>query len=155
MGPLGLTTANITGTTATLNIANYTGNWHYRADAGPDSACQGPVSGASKDLTGLTAGATYTYKAYSDSSCSNANLLATAVEFTASYTSGQVSVSNLNESFAADLIIGALQQNANNEQRTSASTRPDRDLGTIVGHTRIRTIRPTRRPTPAGQSGTL
>ena len=64
-----LTASNVIGTTATLTIGNYTGNWHYMADTGPDTSCTGPVSTTTKDLSGLTAGATYTYTAYSDSGC--------------------------------------------------------------------------------------
>ena len=67
-----LAASAITSTTATLTAANHTGAWHYRADTGPDAACQGPVAAgtATKALSGLTAGTTYTYGAYSDSNCS-------------------------------------------------------------------------------------
>ena len=55
------------GTGATLTIANHDGDWYYMADAVPDNTCKGPVSGSSKTLSGLTAGTSYTYTAYSDS----------------------------------------------------------------------------------------
>ena len=68
-------TASLTGAnTATLTIANYTPNWYYKADAAPDSTCKGPVSGATKNLTNLAGNTNYTYKAYSDSSCSTTAL---------------------------------------------------------------------------------
>ena len=63
---------------ATLTLAGWVagtgagkdGNWHYRADAGPHAACStSPVTGASVNLTGLTAGNAYTYTAYSDANC--------------------------------------------------------------------------------------
>ena len=80
--PPTLTASGITSTGATLTIANHGGgNWYYKADVGPDSACQGPVSATTKDLTGLTGGTTYTYSAYSDSGC--ATLIATADSFIA------------------------------------------------------------------------
>ena len=80
-----LTASDITATGATLTIANYPGTWYYR-----DATCQGPVHTATAALTGLTASTTYTYSAYSDSSCST--LLATAGEFTTA-----ASVGNLGE----------------------------------------------------------
>ena len=84
-----LTVSNVTKSGATLTIANYGGDWHYKADTGPDAACKGPVTGATRTLSGLTSGTTYTYTAYSDSGCSTP--LATA----AAFTPGLVSVSNL------------------------------------------------------------
>ena len=69
-------------TTATLTIANHHDAWWYKATSGPHTSCQGPVAAgtSSQALSGLTAGSTYTYSAYSDSGCST--LLATAAEFT-------------------------------------------------------------------------
>ncbi len=80
--PPTLTASGVTGTGATLTIAEHPGQWYYKADVGPDNTCQGPVaSGTStKDLTGLSPGTTYTYSAYSDSGC--ATLIATADAFT-------------------------------------------------------------------------
>ena len=67
-----LAASSITATAATLTVSNHTAAWHYQADTGPDTACQGPVAAntATKALSGLTAGTTYTYRAYSDSGCS-------------------------------------------------------------------------------------
>ena len=76
-----LTASEITATTATLTIAGHSGNWHYKADTGPDASCSSSaVSGTTESLTGLTGGTSYTYSAYNDSSC--ATLLATAAMFT-------------------------------------------------------------------------
>ena len=83
--PATLTASAVTDTAATLTLTttNHTGNWYYQADAAPHTACTGPVtSGATENLTGLTAGTAYTYTAYSDSTCTTANLLATADAFT-------------------------------------------------------------------------
>ena len=76
-----LTTSNVAATTATLTIAGHTGDWYYK-HMNTGATCEGPVSGTSKNLTGLTAGTSYTYSAYSDSGCTTGNLLATAAAFT-------------------------------------------------------------------------
>ena len=76
-----LTASNVAATTATLTIANHADAWYYK-HTNTGATCDGPVSGTSKNLTGLTAGTSYTYSAYSDSGCTNANLLATASQFT-------------------------------------------------------------------------
>ena len=78
-----LTTSGVSGTGATLNIANHgVTSWYYKATTGPHTACQGPVTANSVTLTGLSAATSYTYSAYSDSTCTNNNLLATAEAFT-------------------------------------------------------------------------
>ena len=79
-----LTASNLAATTATLNIADHTAQWWYKADVGPDNTCQGPVAAntATKDLTGLTAGTAYNYKAYSATGCADKNLLSTTATFT-------------------------------------------------------------------------
>ena len=87
--PITLTVSDVGVTTATLTIANHSGNWYYQ-DAASDAACEGPVGAgtSTKDLTSLSAGTSYTYSAYSDSTCTTANRLTTAAGFT---TLGSVS----------------------------------------------------------------
>ena len=77
-----LSSSGVGTTGATLTIANHNGDWYYKADVAPHNSCQGPVSGSSKTLSGLSAGTTYTYTAYSDSACTSANELAAAAAFT-------------------------------------------------------------------------
>ena len=77
-----LSAGSIGATNAVLTIANHTGNWYYKADTGPHTSCSTAQSGTTATLSGLTAGTTYTYKAYSDSGCTTGNLLATASAFT-------------------------------------------------------------------------
>ena len=78
-----LTVTGVSGSGATLNIAHHdVTSWYYKATTGPHTTCQGPVTANSKTLTGLSAGTSYTYSAYSDSTCTSANLLATATAFT-------------------------------------------------------------------------
>ena len=99
----GLTSSNVAATTATLTIAHHTGDWYYK-HTNTGATCDGPVSGTSKDLTGLTANTSYAYSAYSDSSC--ATLLATAAQFT-TLVGNVASVSNLGETVGALFIIGS------------------------------------------------
>ena len=79
---ISLTSSSVTATGATLTIAGHSEAWYYNATTGPHTACQGPVSGTSTTLSGLTSGSTYTYTAYSDSACTTANELASAAAFT-------------------------------------------------------------------------
>ena len=91
--PPTLTVSGITDTTATLTFNHYGSSWYYKATSGPDTSCSSNAVTGSVNLTGLTAGNSYTYSAYSDSTCTTANKLATASAFTTS----NVSVSNLGE----------------------------------------------------------
>ena len=88
--PPRLTASSIAASTATLTLANRTGAWHYQADSGPDSTCQGPVNGASEALSGLTAGASYAYTAYSASGCNSADKVDTVTISTARLTAGSL-----------------------------------------------------------------
>ena len=66
----GVTASSITATTATLTVAGYAGDWWYKETAPSTSGTCTAVSGSTTaDLTGLTAGTSYTFKAYSDSAC--------------------------------------------------------------------------------------
>ena len=79
--PPTLTASSVETTSATLTIANYSENWYYKYTAPTGGQCSSsPVSGTSKTLSGLNTGTTYTFKAYSDSTCSNE--VATASSFT-------------------------------------------------------------------------
>ena len=96
-----LTVSNIGSTMATLTIKGYTGAWHYKATTGPHTTCQAEVAAGTStaSLTGLTANTSYTYSAYSDSTCST--LLATPA---ASFTTA-VSVSNLSKTATGGAIL--------------------------------------------------
>ena len=66
-----LTAGSVTDTTATLTLTNHTGNWYYKRTAPtPAGSCSSAQTTTSVNLTSLTAGTAYTYKAYSDSACS-------------------------------------------------------------------------------------
>ena len=78
-----LEAGSITATAATLKLHWHTGNWHYKATSGPHTTCSSPAqTGTTASLSGLTSGQSYTYTAYSDSTCTDANKLA-EVTFTA------------------------------------------------------------------------
>ena len=100
-----LTASNVTGTGATLTIANHSGDWYYQ-HSGQGATCQGPVAGNSQSLTTLTSGTSYTYSAYSDAGC--ATLLATA----ATFTLGQHHVSSLSSVKAGGAAISDTFQEA-------------------------------------------
>ena len=75
-----LAASAVEAATATLTIANHTGDWYYKANAAPDASCSASaVTGATEALTGLSSNTSYTYTAYSDSGCST--LVATASAF--------------------------------------------------------------------------
>ena len=68
-----LSVSDITQTTATLTIANHTGNWYYPTHAvtiGPGNSCSSAVTGTTTVITGLSPNSYYNYAAYSDSNCS-------------------------------------------------------------------------------------
>ena len=75
-----LAASSVEATTAALTIGNYGGSWYYKHTVPSSGTCSSTaVSGATKDLTDLSSNTSYTYKAYSDSSCSTE--LATASAF--------------------------------------------------------------------------
>ena len=71
--PLGdsLVASAVEHDTATLTIANYTGDWYYKNIAPAGGACSAVVSSGTTtaNLTGLAGNTSYTFKAYSDSNC--------------------------------------------------------------------------------------
>ena len=70
---LKLAASSIADTSATLKLTGYTGNWYAKKTAPtPAGDCSSVIGGTTHDLSSLTPGGTYTYKAYSDSNCSTA-----------------------------------------------------------------------------------
>ena len=76
-----LTASSITATGATLTLNRHTGAWYYKSTTTGQTTCTSAGSATSVTLT-LTSGTSYTFSAYSDSTCTTGNLLATAAEFT-------------------------------------------------------------------------
>ena len=84
-----LAVSNIRETTATLNLSHHVetgGTWYYKSTA-QGSTCSAQQSASTADLTGLSPGTSYTYSAYSDSSC------ATLIDAAPAFTTGGQSVS--------------------------------------------------------------
>ena len=88
-----ISVSSVSGTGATLNIVGRTAAWWYDADTGPDTTCQSVAANTSSDtLTGLTAGSTYTYTAYSKTGCNAVDELDSVT-----FSTSDVSVGNLGE----------------------------------------------------------
>ena len=75
-----LTASSVTATGATLTLNRHIGAWYYKSTTTGQTTCTSAGSASSVSLT-LTAGTSYTYSAYSDSTCTSGNLLATAAQF--------------------------------------------------------------------------
>ena len=87
--PITLTASNIEDTAATLTLANYSPSWHYKYTTPNGGTCSSAQTGETAEAINLTAGTTYTFKAYTDSTCSTE--LVTAANFTTpSLTSSNV-----------------------------------------------------------------
>ena len=89
--PAFLTASDIATTSATLTLANHTGDWWLKQTAPNSGTCTAGEADFSHALSSLTAGTWYTYKAYSDSTCTAANEIASKSFGT------PLTVSNLNE----------------------------------------------------------
>ena len=106
-----LAASSITATAATLTLHWHTDAWWYERTAGSpaDTTCYSVGAGTTTaDLTGLTAGTDYTYTAYSDSSCTDANKLS-AVTFTAQAAGGAGAFGASAQSGAADTGLPVLR----------------------------------------------
>ena len=75
-----LTASAVTATTATLTIENHEGDWYYKYTAPTGGQCSSVQTGTTASLATLMPGTNYTFKAYSNSSCSTE--LATAAFLT-------------------------------------------------------------------------
>ena len=70
-----LTAGDFTSTGATLTLSGHTGAWSVKRTAPTGGTCADVASGTTATLSSLTAGATYTFQAYSGSGCATANEL--------------------------------------------------------------------------------
>ena len=93
-----LTAGQITDIAATLTISHHdithhNANWYVKKTApSPVGSCSTAISGTTYDLSSLTAGTEYTYKAYGDSNCASEIASET-------FTTSNVTVSNLGETY--------------------------------------------------------
>ena len=67
------TADSITEKRATLTLANHSSSWHYKRTAPTTGNCTAVASGYTLSLSDLTAGQSYTYQAFSDSTCTSGN----------------------------------------------------------------------------------
>ena len=65
-----LASSDVEDDAATLSIMNRVGTWYYKRSVPTAGSCTEVSSGTTASLTSLSGGTSYTYKAYSDSSCS-------------------------------------------------------------------------------------
>ena len=96
-----LTASSVEDTTATLNLAGHSGAWYVKKTAPtPAGDCASAGSGATHDLTGLTASTAHTFSAYSDAACANAMATTT---FTTE--AARLSVSNLSKTAVGGALL--------------------------------------------------
>ena len=89
-----LTASNVKDTSATLTIANHSGNWWHKQTTPPSNTCTPVSSGtATASLSSLTAGTDYTWKAYSAAGCASATELAEETFSTPKVSAGTPSTS--------------------------------------------------------------
>ncbi len=143
---VGLTASTLAQNTATLNLANWSAAWWYNKTSGPGSAsCTSVNAGtASANLSGLTAGSSYTWTVYSAANCNASDKIADVdfrttiplqlvASLTATYTppaSVRLSISNH---------TGNWWYRANTAPHTSCSSNPvtgiTKDLTDVSGNT--------------------
>ena len=75
-----LSHSNYGQTTVTLTIGTYSGTWYYKYSSPAGGTCSSAVTGTTANVTGLTAGGTYTFKAYNDSACATQIAVTTAFD---------------------------------------------------------------------------
>ncbi len=90
-----LAASNVKETKATLTLSGHTAAWWYQGNQTNAACTSVAASTATANLTGLTGGTNYTYKAYSDSGCATEITTAsTDAEFsTVGLTAGSVTAS--------------------------------------------------------------
>ncbi len=104
VAPLTLTASNVTATGATLTIGGHSGVWWYKSATTGKTTCTSVGNTSSVSVTGLTAGTSYVFSAYSNSTCTSGNLLATASSFTT-----PVTVSTLDGAWSQRTQVGNCQ----------------------------------------------
>ena len=146
-----LTASAVEDDTATLTVARSTGNWYYKYTTPTGGACSALVSRGvtTAHLTGLSAGTSYSFNAYSDSGCTtqltsaatNADFLTKAARVTSvTTTSGNQSL-HLSCSAAAGTVSGYKVQwksgseeyNTGDRQQTVASATTTTITGLVNG----------------------
>ena len=102
---VGTTTATLTSNVGLYDRSYETGYLYYQADSGPDTACT-QASSNTLSLSGLTQGQTYTYSAWTSSTCSGNSLVNTTLTTIAATISPAIDTLGLNVSSAYTLTLG-------------------------------------------------
>ena len=103
-----LTASGITGTTAKLHIGNHGQAWYYKGEQ-TGATCSSQVAAGTRtaSLTGLTADIAYTYKAYSNGTCTTELTgAATDAHFTTTVPASRPSPPTWNGSLAVSVAFG-------------------------------------------------
>ena len=105
-----LTASGISGTTATLTIANHTGDWFYKGISGTEASsnCQDVYNSKTDDLENLTADKLYGYTAHDHASCSSASQLATEYFSTNDYDVGNLGEGAVSGNVCAIGVVGTI-----------------------------------------------
>ena len=90
---ISLTVSNVTETSATLTIVNHSTAWWYEGNQAGATCTSVSAGTGTADLSGLTGGTSYTYKAYDKTGCHAADEIATSETF----TTVSLTVSNVRE----------------------------------------------------------
>ena len=101
---LKLSASSVTGAGATLALTGYSGAWWHKGSQLNATCVSVPANTSTAALSTLTAGTTYTYRAYGKSGCASSDLIATAASFTTLRTgdydaddNGLIEISNLEQ----------------------------------------------------------
>ena len=143
-----LAASDVGADTATLTIANHTGDWYYKYTSPSGGTCSSDaVTDDDVDLTSLTPGTSYTFKAYSDSNCSTEVASAQPFLTKPAKTEG-VAVGNRDTelrlswravtsatSYKVQWKSGSESYDASSRQKTSQSTENDYTLGGLTNNT--------------------
>ena len=93
-----LASSSVTATTSTLTLSHYSAAWWLKRTSPADTTCKSKGTTATESLSALTAGASYTYKAYSKDGCNSADEIATAT-FTTTNPSLTASLTHVSSNY--------------------------------------------------------
>ena len=135
------TAGQVGADTATLTMENYSGEWYHQQTGGSgggqagvaeaqatsaSEACQGPVSGTTANVNGLSPGTRYTWQAYDAPGCAEGDAIATA-EFTTLETTADTTLESGVEGKEASKIENKPPEfNQEAEDRTATEDQPFR-----------------------------
>ena len=130
-----LAASSVTANTATLTLANGPVNWWLK-ETSPNTGTCTPKTTATESLSSLTAGTSYTYKAYSDSACATANEIASETFTTpASLTASAITTTGATLTAAGAPSTWYIQRTAPTAGTCTTKTSTTHDPGTLTAGT--------------------